>query len=185
MIFWNITRLILGNFMIHWVITILLMKTVYCGVKVQIQYHVWTFGEHEYMQGGFLVYVKSRLGRMAGENSYGLFLRDCVVTCDICLAEVKYQCQDLNKVPQKWKPGMLIPCIIFKGCDSMNMTLICWTGAPHVVTIPIQSANPMKVSTLKGSEPTLLPKTIHLASNPMVSVTWLVLISLPFGVGIF
>lgn len=40
--------------------------------------------------------------------------------------------------------------------------------APHVVTIPIQSASPMKVSALKGSEPTLLPKTIHLASNPMV-----------------
>jgi hypothetical protein len=48
--------------------------------------------------------------------------------------------------------------------------LISCTGAPHVVTIPIQSASPMKVSTLKGSEPTLLPKTIHLASNPMVSV---------------
>ncbi|XP_067007770.1 transcription factor Dp-1 isoform X2 [Anabrus simplex] len=40
--------------------------------------------------------------------------------------------------------------------------------APQVVTIPIQSAGTMKVSALKGSEPTLLPKTIHVASNPMV-----------------
>ncbi|KAJ4443914.1 hypothetical protein ANN_05701, partial [Periplaneta americana] len=48
---------------------------------------------------------------------------------------------------------------------------ICGIGAPHVVTIPIQSASPMKVSTIKGSEPTLLPKTIHLASNPMVLST--------------
>jgi len=51
-----------------------------------------------------------------------------------------------------------------------TLWLISCTGAPHVVTIPIQSASPMKVSALKGSEPTLLPKTIHLASNPMVSV---------------
>ena len=50
-----------------------------------------------------------------------------------------------------------------------TLWLISCTGAPHVVTIPIQSASPMKVSALKGSEPTLLPKTIHLASNPMVS----------------
>jgi len=51
-----------------------------------------------------------------------------------------------------------------------TLWLISCTGTPHVVTIPIQSASPMKVSALKGSEPTLLPKTIHLASNPMVSV---------------
>ncbi|XP_046989853.1 transcription factor Dp-1 [Schistocerca americana] len=41
----------------------------------------------------------------------------------------------------------------------------------HIVTIPVQSSGSVKVQTLKSSEPTLLPKTIHLASNPMVLST--------------
>ncbi|XP_063236371.1 transcription factor Dp-1 isoform X2 [Bacillus rossius redtenbacheri] len=42
--------------------------------------------------------------------------------------------------------------------------------SPHMVTIPIQSATPMKVAAIK-QETTILPKTIHLASNPMVLST--------------
>jgi hypothetical protein len=107
--------------------------------------------------------------RKDGRSGYGVFL-EIVSWHETCLAEVKCKYQDLNKVRHKWKTGMLRPCIFFESWNFINMILISWTGAPHVVTIPIQSANPMKVSTLKGSEPTLLPKTIHLASNPMVSV---------------